>query len=132
MVIDIDFSEDKIKNLQEVVNLCEEKHRSTGDSYILYLTNNGVHVFVSNKKYDHRLKETIDYMIDFGVDFNYAAMTYVVGWCIRLNKKHKDDNMYTYVCDIGNDFSRRCLVDLHIDYSTKYEDTMIDQSIIRK
>ncbi len=124
LVIDIDFDE-VISNLDDVIQLVNTKHNETGDSYIVYSTNKGVHIFVSNRHFQHQSKETIDYMLNFNADVNHTLMTYCIGWCIRLNKKTPDDKMYKHVYSIGENHSRKHLVDLHIEYSDKYSNTTI-------
>jgi len=123
MVIDIDYDQ-TIKNIDDVINLCKSK--TYRDSYIIYSTSNGAHIFVVNREFEHNSVETIEYMLNFGCDFNYVLITYMVGWCIRLNKKHKDDQMYKYVCSINEtNGKRKALVDIHIEASNKFKNNLV-------
>jgi len=142
MVIDIDYKNEENKENKEkneenkekmnqidreknVLEITEKMNKITGDSYIIYSTNSGFHIFVTNRKFEHSSEESCNYMLNFGCDFNYIMATYSVGWCIRLNRKNEEDKMYNFFCTIGDNFTYKNLVDLHITYSDKFKHNLV-------
>jgi len=125
MVIDIDYN-DSLKNINDIILMVKNKQKVTKDSYIIYSTTNGAHVFVTNRKFKHSSEETIEYMLNFNADFTHIMMTYNIGWCIRLNKKKIDEKMYQFVEEIGNDYTYRGLVDAHIYFCNIFWNNLVN------
>lgn len=121
MVIDIDFSED-LKNIDEIISFCTKKQIETKDSYIIYSTTNGAHIFVTNRDFIYNSKESVDYMIEHKCDFNYVNFVYNVGWALRLSSKNKEDSFYKLVSKIGDCFEKENLVNIHVELSNKLID----------
>ncbi len=134
LVFDIDFNEsikDDDEHHTHVNNIlkenkfmlkCKQMSKKYGDTYMVYRTRNGFHVFVVNKRFDNTDISTVKYMLDFGVDINYIIFSYLVGYVVRLNRKKINDNMYKYIETIGNniDPSISSIVSLHNDCSKMY------------
>jgi hypothetical protein len=116
MVIDID---DKLKNVVNHFSLKKE-------SFSIFSSRNGYHVFCISKKVDYRDKETISFMIDNFCDFYYSIHTYIRGFCVRLNKKFDEDENglpYQFVKLIDNGNIDPHLLDLtnkHFELTKKY------------
>jgi hypothetical protein len=107
MMIDIDNNDidtpHKINSLMNKYN----------DSYMLFKTTNGYHLFITNRYANHNDESTINYMIDFNCDINYIICTYLRGFCVRLNKKNNEepDNLYTLVLSFNEQNSNKEIVD---------------------
>ena len=136
MVLDIDDDQEEIEKLdwkqkifrqQKFLNRCREMSRKYNDTYAIYKSKKGYHVFVVNRRFDKSDKKTMDYMIDFGSDTNYLVFTYLVGWVVRLNKKTPDDDMYTYIGIVGKNVDSEILetVKLHFDCSDIYKNELV-------
>jgi hypothetical protein len=107
---------------RKVISKCEKFNKIYGDTYMIFRSKNGYHVFVVNREFDKKSQETIKYMYDFGVDFNYIIFSYVVGYVVRLNRKTEDDLMYSYICTVGNNEKKELadLVEIHIKKTNEY------------
>ncbi len=92
-ILMIDIDDTNIDNVMNLINKGIEKY---DDTYVLYKSINGFHIFVLNKYFDHLDKNTIEYLIDFNCDTNYIMCTYIRSFCTRLNKKQKDENNSLY------------------------------------
>lgn len=134
MVLDIDeeFIEEldwrqKIFKQQKFLNKCRETSKKYNDTYAIYKSRKGYHVFVINRRFDKSDKKTMDYMIEFGSDTNYLVFTYLVGWVVRLNKKTPHDEMYEYIGTIGKNIDSEIFetVKLHFDCSKIYENELV-------
>lgn len=112
MMIDIDTEKTSI-TLEEIIEKCKLK----GDTYIIYKSKNGYHIFVANRTFEIETAEVIDYMLFFDCDINYIAISYKLGWSVRINKKDVEDTMYTYVMSIGDNFLHKDIIDLHFKLS---------------
>ena len=133
LVLDIDYpkmelsndsdSKKMLKNIK-IINKCKMFNKKYGDTFMIYSTKNGYHIFVVNRLVDKNSIETINYMVEFGVDFNYIVFSSYVGFVIRLNKKSFDDPMYSYIDTIGNDMKYKDLVDVHLIASDEFQDIL--------
>lgn len=98
MIIDID---DKSLSETDIINNFSLKK----DSFSIYSSRNGYHVFCISKKMKYRDRETISFMIDNFCDFYYSVHSYIRGFCVRLNQKF-DENEFPYkfikIIDNGN------------------------------
>jgi len=92
MMIDIDK-----RNEEDVLKLIEKGIEKYDDTYLLFKSTNGYHIFVVNRYFDHKDRTTIEYLIEFQCDINYVICTYIRSFCVRLNKKGKDDNLYKLI-----------------------------------
>lgn len=124
IVIDIDVKDGGISR-EEVYATLIERCKKKGDSYMIYRTRGGYHVFVTNKKVHYASREATEYMIEFGCDPNYIVHAHMAGWCIRLNKKQEDDPMYTYIQSIGTDHRYADDVVVHERLSEMFEKNLL-------
>jgi hypothetical protein len=111
-----------IDNKDQVIDysFLKEKMMSRSNSYAVYKSSRGYHIFVLDRRYQKDHEDTINYMIDFGCDTNYIICSYLRNFSIRLNKKTQDDEKYQLieVIDKGNiDPVIIRLVHEHIIYS---------------
>lgn len=138
MVIDVDIHKDYrdkglldwkqfIKNRETIVERATDYSKLTGDTYVIYESKNGFHVFVVNRRFNKRAPETSRYLYNFSkndvrVDFNYIVFSYIVGYVVRLNKKNVRDCMYEYIATVGThiDPELKKLVDLHIEKTDEF------------
>jgi len=93
--------------------------KKKNDSFRIYKSTNGYHVFVTNRYFEYNSDETIQYLIDLGCDINYIICVYLRGFCVRMNKKTVFDKMYKHIIDINesnNDESIISLINLHCHY----------------
>lgn len=150
MMIDIDFKKsvvsvvsddpdikqamDKIQkitkdaNMKKAMDNVQRMHEKTGDTYMVFESANGIHVFIANRKFDYKSKEVLDYMCQFGgCDSKYISFSRKQGWRVRVNRKTEDDPMYSYIKTVGDDPKFQDLVDKHDFYAKKYQNTMINQ-----
>ncbi len=99
LMFDIDSCESEEVFLEKISNFVVKKN----DSYTVQKSTNGYHVFVTNRSFDFKSKQTIDYMIEFGCDTNYIICSYLRGFCIRLNKKtlHENPLLYEHIGNYG-------------------------------
>lgn len=134
MMIDIDFykeskdkepggnSEGRIHQILDMFKLdAKESRRCWG----IYRTKGGIHAFLLSKKMDHHNKESVDLMIKLGSDFNYIIYSYLRGWCVRLNRKKKEDQVrYTDLGVIGDGALEEHikLVNLHLNLVNVFKD----------
>jgi hypothetical protein len=129
MMIDIDYDKSKFKNMSDIMVKTKQMAYETGDIYRVYSSRGGAHIFVMNRTFDPKKKETIDYMLKFDCDLCYTFFTYERGWAVRLNPKNNEDKMYSHVDDVYPDTFKSYIfptepltkiikiVEKHIDYS---------------
>ncbi len=117
LMIDIDT---RTKSLNDIKEMCLQHSE---DSFFIYKSMNGYHVYVTNRMFDNVSQESIEYIISFGADVNYIICYYVRGSSIRLNKKsdRESDNLYTFLDSVGNQNSPD-IIDL-----IKKQDTYIQE-----
>ena len=109
MMIDIDFyKDDKDKSeslkLEDIINIfMKDIEDNPNNCWSLYKTRGGIHAFLLSKKMNYNLKETCEYMLKLGCDFNYVIYTHLRGWSVRLNRKEKEEKMKNeLLCQLGN------------------------------
>lgn len=119
IMIDVDLQKSPDTTLESLINIC----KTTNDSFIIYSSKNGYHIFIANRLFEK--DEIIDYMLMFPCDLSYIVMSYVFGCSVRLNKKSEDDPMYSLLTMIGNDFKHKELVDIHIELTDLLKDILI-------
>lgn len=66
------------------------------ESYCIYKSTNGYHVFCVSKYFNYYEKETLQYLLDNHCDYYYAIYCYLRGFCVRLNKKNINQNDQLY------------------------------------
>jgi len=104
IMIDIDIENNNNNSFFKRIkkDFLVNKFKKYDDVFYLDETLNGFHIFILNKRIDHKKEEVINYMIDFECDIKYIICCYLRGFSIRLNKKNIFDKMYKH-CDIyGN------------------------------
>lgn len=133
VVFDIDLENNNLffKNMKKKYLI--NKFKNYDDIFYLDETKNGFHIFLLNKRYHHTSKEAIEYMIEFGCDIKYIVCTYLRGFCIRLNKKNINDNMYIH-CGIYNNslnlYSDMIEIDSSSDSESEPEIVRINKEIL--
>lgn len=115
MMIDLDSHKEEI-NLDYISEYAEKNNLL----FRVYASKNGWHLFLINKRMNHRNMNSIKMMLDLKCDYYYAIYSYIRGWSVRLNKKREDeiDGLYTYVKNIGKgevDEYLSSLVKVHIN-----------------
>lgn len=110
---------------QLIIKHCQKFREKYNDTYQIYKSNGGYHIFVISRTFNYNDKKTIEYMLNFGCDFNYIVHSHTVGFVVRLNKKHQDDNMYKYISTIGENKNLEHLVQKHIILANQYCDNII-------
>lgn len=78
------------------------KLENSNDVFYLDESSNGFHIFLLNKRVNHKSEEAINYMIDFDCDIKYIICSFLRGFSIRINKKNIYDPMYTHIGIYGN------------------------------
>ena len=68
-------------------------------------SNNGYHIFVTNRYFDYKDKSTIDYLIDFKCDINYIICCYIRGFSVRISKKsvEESDELYDLIYESSSE-----------------------------
>lgn len=93
LMIDIDDI-DKNYNIDytTVINHFE----NLDESYCIYKSNHGYHVFCVSRYFNYYEKDTLKLMLDNHCDYYYIIYSYLRGFCVRLNKKNtcEHDNLY--------------------------------------
>lgn len=115
-ILMMDIDDSSIDNI-------ENKIKSYNDSYVIYKTQNGYHVFVLNRRFIHNKKETIEYMVNFKTDYKYIICSFLRGFSVRLNKKYKDEETYKlvgYYNEDKIDSNILTAVNEHIFFSKKF------------
>jgi hypothetical protein len=123
MMIDIDN-----KKLKPILEKMKWYHQNKGYSFVLFRSLNGYHLFVMNKYMDYKSEESVELMLDFNADINYILISYIRGYCVRLNKKGSDTEhrLYTYVCEVGSpDNTIKQLINLQFDYIDIFYDQVV-------
>lgn len=129
LMIDIDFyKNDKCYDQQSIINLIQEycntysaNNKNDGLIFRLYQSRNGIHAFLLNKRMNYMDDNSIKLMLDLQCDFYYCIYAHLRGWCVRLNKKDKDnDILYTYIFDIRSesDNCENLTIDPHLEKLT--------------
>lgn len=91
------------------------------DSFYVYKSANGFHIFLMNRRITYGTKESIEYMINFKCDPKYIICSYLRGYSVRINSKNSDEKIYELI-DIHNepDFNILEQVEFHIEMSNKF------------
>jgi hypothetical protein len=96
--------------------------------FSVYTSQNGLHLFLLSQPMHYRQIESLQMMLDLGCDFFYIVYAYLRGWCVRLNRKKREnhsDPLYRYLTDIGtgptNEYLQK-LVQLHLNLTEVFRD----------
>ena len=88
-MIDIDLH--KINNTEitdeYIINYFSKKK----ESFRIFKSINGYHVFCTSKKFKYRSKESLEFMLNNMCDKYYCMYSYLRGYCVRLNKKFDEE-----------------------------------------
>jgi len=140
MMIDIDFYKSDIQgkgitstedNQQDdTLRLFQnDVHEHPDHCWTLYRTRGGIHAFLNSKSYAYSSEESCNLMLRLGSDFNYVVYSYLRGWCVRLNRKQKEEFVKVeFMCKVGDvslertDLTRLVNSHLKLIESFKYED----------
>ena len=112
LMIDVDFNKTNFKTMDDILNNLKIYSQNTGDSYIIYKSRNGAHIFVTNRTFDYKSREAIEYMYNFGCDFNYICFAYIRGWSVRLNRKDENDMLYKYIDEINPENHKEDIINI--------------------
>jgi hypothetical protein len=89
LMIDIDLH--KINNTEitdeYIINYFSKKK----ESFRIFKSINGYHVFCTSKKFKYRSKESLEFMLNNMCDKYYCMYSYLRGYCVRLNKKFDEE-----------------------------------------
>jgi hypothetical protein len=89
LMIDIDLH--KINNTEitdeYIINYFSKKK----ESFRIFKSINGYHVFCTSKKFKYRSKESLEFMLNNMCDKYYCMYSYLRGYCVRLNKKFNEE-----------------------------------------
>jgi hypothetical protein len=74
------------------------------ETFRIYRTNRGFHVYCTSKEFDYRSISSVDMMFNNLCDPYYCVYSYIRGYCTRLNNKFNDfgKTLYQYVGKTGN------------------------------
>ncbi len=117
MMIDIDFYKNNhFKDQMDVIEFCNKIHTEKSLNFSIFKSNNGIHIFITNKLFNYKDKESIDLMIEMKCDIKYIIFAYIRGWCVRINPKKNDTyKNYIHIKDIGEaNKENKYLIDLHL------------------
>ena len=97
LMIDIDLKEGQ--NKQDVLKDIIKKISGGEDSFLIYESTNGYHIFMTSRTLEYNSEEAINILIDFGSDTNYIICSYLRGFCVRLNRKNtsEPDTLYKFI-----------------------------------
>ena len=105
--VDDSLTEQQIRDKQlEVMvnNITELTEKNPELTFRLYLSQGGVHAFLTSREADRDNDDDLQLMLDMGVDFNYIIYSHLRGWSVRLNRKQKEprgQSIYSYYATIG-------------------------------
>lgn len=132
LMIDIDYYKSDPTSEADIISKFKDYCEDRPDlRFKLYRSRNGIHGFLVSHEANHWDDYYLSMMLDLGADFYYTVYSYLRGWSVRLNKKKTDqsDQLYTYICDIGNGREINRLkkqVDLHINLVDVFKDTGVN------
>jgi len=92
-MIDIDFH--KIEKTEINDEFIIDYFNKKKESYRIYKSINGYHIFCTSKKFKYRSKESLDFMINNMCDIHYCMYSYLRGYCVRLNRKFNEESKNT-------------------------------------
>ena len=72
------------------------------DVFYLDESSNGFHIYLLNKRINHKSEEMVKYLVDFNCDIKYIICSYIRGYSTRVNKKTDFDMMYRHCGIYGN------------------------------
>lgn len=101
----------------------EDISLKSNDSYLIYKSNNGFHIFLTNRRIDYDSDECINYMIDMKTDIKYIICTHLRGYSVRLNKKKETETIYELVHEHNKHLADKDIVDLiniHILFAEQF------------
>lgn len=93
------------------------------DSYLIYKSNNGFHIFLTNRRIDYDSDESIKYMIEMKTDIKYIICSYLRGYSVRLNKKKETENIYELVYEHNKHLANKDIIELiniHIIFAEQF------------
>jgi hypothetical protein len=116
MMIDIDYDKSNtIKNKEDVLDMCQNLHKTDNLNFSLYSSTNGMHIFITNKYFNYNDKKTIELMIKMDSDKKYIYFSYLRGFCVRVNPKNLQDKPYQHIKDFGDQFDNiNYFINLHL------------------
>lgn len=89
LMIDIDIN--KLDNSIEINDeFIIDYFSKKKESFRIYKSINGYHIFCTSKKFKYRSKESVKFMIDNMCDKHYCLYSYLRGYCVRLNPKFNE------------------------------------------
>lgn len=92
LMIDIDIN--KLENSNDITDeFIVAYFNQKKESYRIYKSINGYHVFCTSKKFKYRSKESIDFMLENMCDKYYSLYSYLRGYCVRLNRKFNETDI---------------------------------------
>jgi hypothetical protein len=87
-MIDIDKNKIDIENRDNLTDEYIIKYfKQKKESFRIYKSINGYHVFCTSKKFKYRDVNSVQFMLDNMCDKYYCLYSYLRGFCVRLNKK---------------------------------------------
>jgi sugar-specific transcriptional regulator TrmB len=116
-----------IDNQDLDIDIIKKKLSSFPETFRIYKSKRGYHIYCTSKLFDYRSKESVDFMLDNFCDPYYCIYSYIRGYCTRLNNKFdsEKEQLYEYIDKVGRaDEVERILylVNLMERYSKKYKD----------
>lgn len=108
------------------IDIIKKKLSSVPETFRIYKSKRGYHIYCTSKLFDYRSKESVDLMLDNFCDPYYCIYSYIRGYCTRLNNKFDSEReqLYEYIGKVGTaDEVERILylVNLMERYSKKYK-----------
>lgn len=103
-------------DLNEVINLLDN------NSYMIYKSLNGYHIYLTNRRIEYDSDEAIEFMIKIGCDVKYIIFTHLRGYCTRISRK-KYEGVYELVHIHNKEKQEQLivdLVDLHIFFAKQF------------
>ena len=89
----IDIDRNKLDNSTEINDeFIIEYFSKKKESFRIYKSANGYHIFCTSKKFKYRSKESVKFMLDNMCDKYYCLYSYLRGYCVRLNPKFNELN----------------------------------------
>lgn len=108
------------------IDIIKKKLSSVPETFRIYKSKRGYHIYCTSKLFDYRSKESVDFMLNNFCDPYYCIYSYIRGYCTRLNNKFDSEReqLYEYIGKVGTaDELERILylVNLMERYSKKYK-----------
>lgn len=108
------------------IDIIKKKLSGVPETFRIYKSKRGYHIYCTSKLFDYRSKESVDFMLDNFCDPYYCIYSYIRGYCTRLNNKFNSEReqLYEYIGKVGtaDEIGRILyLVNLMEGYSKKYK-----------